>query len=63
MIISRKKFNEKIAAAIEQVEKERWLHDKIDRVERECREMVEGVHRRLHDLEMKIQEKKGNDGT
>ena len=55
MIISKKKFNEKIAEALEQAERERWLHDKIDRVERECREMVEGVHRRLYDLEMRLE--------
>ena len=62
MIISKKKLNEKIAEALERAEREHYLHDKIDRVERECREMVEGVHRHLHDIEMKI-EKRDNDGT
>lgn len=54
MIISRKRFNEKISEAIERVEKERWMHDKIDRVERECNERIEGLVRHLCDLEQKI---------
>ena len=54
MIISRKKLNEKIAEAIERVEIERWMHDKIDRVERECNERIEGLLRHLCDLEQKI---------
>ena len=62
MIISKKKLNEKIAEALERAERERYLHDKIDRVERECREMVEGVHRHLHDIEMEMR-KRDNDGT
>lgn len=56
MIISKKKFNEKVYEALERAEKERWLHDKLDRIERECQEMIEGAHRRMHDLEMKIDE-------
>lgn len=53
MIISKKKFNEKIAEALERAEHERWLLDRIATIERECREMVDGVHRRLHEIEMK----------
>ena len=62
MIISKKKFNEKITEALQRAEHDRWLLDRIANIERECREMVEGVHRRLHDLEMKM-DKRGNDGT
>ena len=54
MIISRRKFNEKMAEAIERVEKERWMHEKIDRVERECNERIERLVRHLCDLEQKI---------
>lgn len=67
MIISKKKLQEKISEAVERAERERWLHDKIDRVERECQELINGVHRHMHDLEMKIDELKakhgGRDGT
>ena len=35
MIISRKKFNEKICEALERQDRERWMNEKIDRVERE----------------------------
>lgn len=35
MIISKKKFNEKIREALEQQEREIWMHERIDRVEGE----------------------------
>lgn len=59
MIISKKKFNEKIAEALGRAEHERWLLDRIATIERECREMVDGVHRRLHEIEMKLEKHDG----
>ena len=38
MIISKKKFKEKIAEALEKEGRERYIHERIERVERECRE-------------------------
>ena len=58
MIISKKKLKEKIAEALEQEGRERYIHEKLARIERECQEMIEGAHRRMHDLEMKIDELK-----
>ena len=58
MIISKKKFKEKIAEALEKEGRERYIHERIERVERECQERIEGAHRRMHDLEMKIDELK-----
>ena len=55
MIISRKKFNEKIREAIEQAERERWIHEKIDRVERECNERIEGVLRYCAEFEKRLE--------
>lgn len=63
MIISRRKFNEKMQEAINHVEKERWMHDKIDRVERECEQRITELHKHLWELEQKIdritEEKRG----
>jgi phage shock protein A len=62
MIISKKKLNEKVCEALERAERERWLHDKIDRVERECNERIDGLHRHIMDLEKQIIELKQKHG-
>ena len=62
MIISKKKFNEKITEALERADHERWILDRIATIERECNERIEALHRYLHDLEMKL-DKRDNDGT
>lgn len=54
MIISKKKFDEKIREALAEAERERWLHDKIDRVDRECQERLNGINRHLFELEERI---------
>ena len=56
MIISKKKFNEKIAEALNQQDKERYIHEKIDRVDRDCKEMCNHMERHLLDLEMRLAE-------
>ena len=60
IITNKKKLTEKITEALERAEHERWLLDRIATIERECREMVDGVHRRLHEIEMKLEK---HDGT
>ena len=54
MIISKKKFNEKVREALEQAERERWLHEKIDRVDRECNERINHIVNNMIDLEGKV---------
>ena len=54
MIISKKKFNEKVREALEQADRERWLHEKIDRVDRECQERIDAVQRHCFELEKQI---------
>ena len=54
MIISKRKFNEKVREALEQAERERWIHEKIDRVERECQTRLDGMMRHLMSLEEKV---------
>ena len=54
MIISKRKFNEKVREALEHAERERWVHEKIDRVDRECHGRIDAVQRHLVDLEGKI---------
>lgn len=56
MIISRKKFNAKICEALERQDRERWMNEKIDRVERECNERINGVLNYCSDLERKLSE-------
>ena len=65
MIISRKKFEEKMRQAIENAEKERYIFERIDRVNRECEERINGFERHLCLLEEKIvRMREGkNDGT
>jgi hypothetical protein len=60
MIISKKRFNEKVAEALERAERERYIHEKIERVDRECQERIDGVQRHLFDLEKKIAVLMGN---
>lgn len=54
MIISRRRFNEKVHEALERADRERWVHEKIDRVERECSGRIDGLQRQVWDLENKI---------
>ena len=54
MIISKRKFNEKVRETLEQQERERYIHEKIDRGDRECHERIDGVIRHLCELEHKV---------
>lgn len=54
MIISRKRFNEKVSEELEKRERERWLCERIERAERECNERIDGVMKYVCDLEAKI---------
>ena len=54
MIISKKKFEEKIQEAIHRVEVERYIHEKIDRVQRELEERINGISRHLCELDRDI---------
>ena len=54
MIISKKKLNEKIREALEQQERERWVYEKIDRVERDCAERIDNLNRRLCELDRRV---------
>jgi hypothetical protein len=54
MIISKRKFNEKMHEALEQQERERYIHEKIDRVEREIYSSIDGITRHLCELEQKV---------
>lgn len=54
MIISRKRFNEKIAEAVDRAERERWIQERIRRIEAEFDARIEGVHRRITDLERRL---------
>ena len=62
MIISKKKFNEKVNEALARAEHERWLVDRIQNVERECNERIEGVLRYVSELEKKIIDLSGERG-
>ena len=58
MIISKKKFDrivqEKVCEALNQADKERWIHERIDVAERESCRRHEEVSRHLWELEKKI---------
>ena len=54
MIISKKKLNEKIREALEQQERERWVYEKIDRVERDCAERIDNLNRHLCELDRRV---------
>lgn len=54
MIISKKKFNEKVREALDQAERERWMYERIERVERECNERIERIVRNMIELESKV---------
>lgn len=59
MIISKKKYQEDIRKAVEEavnrVEREQYIHEKIDRIERECNEHVDCLHRRIADLDERLE--------
>ena len=54
MIISRKRFEEKMRQAVETAEKERYIFDRIDRVNRELDERITGLHKHVCALEEQI---------
>lgn len=58
MIISKKKFDEKVREAVERAERERWVHEKIERVDRECNVRIDNLGRNLYELEKQIAELK-----
>ena len=59
MIISKKKYQEDIRKAVDEalnrVEKEQWMNERIQRIERECNESVDCLHRRIADLEERME--------
>ena len=59
MIISKKKYQEDIRKAVEEavnrVEREQYIHDKIDRVERGLDDRIDGVMRCFRDLEQRVE--------
>lgn len=58
MIISKKKFDQKVREAIEREERERWVHEKIERVERECNNRIDNIGRSVYELEKQVAELK-----
>ena len=54
MIISRKRFKEKVQQEIENAEKERYIFERIDRVNRECEERLIAFERHLCAMDEKI---------
>lgn len=54
MIISKKRFNEKVREALEREERERYIHEKIDRIDREWSARFDGLQRYYFELEKKI---------
>ena len=54
MIISKKKFNEKVREALEQQDRERFIHEKIDRVDREIHSRIDSVMKHLCELEQQV---------
>lgn len=59
MIISKKKYQEDIRKAVEEavnrVEREQWMNERIQRIERGLDERVDFLQRRIEDLEERIE--------
>ena len=59
MIISKKKYQEDIRKAVEEavnrVEKEQWMNERIQRIEREFDERINGVVRCFRQLEERVE--------
>jgi ATP-dependent Lon protease len=59
MIISKKKYQEDILKAVEEavnrIEREQYLNDKIDRIERGLDERIDGLMRYFRDLEQRVE--------
>lgn len=59
MIISKKKYQEDIRKAVEEavnrVEREQWMNERIQRIEREFNEHVDCLHRRIADLAERVE--------
>ena len=59
MIITKKKYQEAIAKAVEEavnrVEKEQWMNERIQRIEREFDEHIAGVMRHVMQLEERLE--------
>lgn len=59
MIISKKKYHEDIRKAVDEavnrMEKEQWMNERIQRIEREFDERIEGVMRYVSELERRVE--------
>jgi ATP-dependent Lon protease len=59
MIISKKKYQEDIRKAVEEavnrMEREQYIHEKIDRMERGLDERIDGLMRYFRDLEQRVE--------
>lgn len=59
MIISKKKYHEDIRKAMEEavnrVEREQYIHEKIDRLERKLDGHIEGLMRHIMQLEERLE--------
>ena len=54
MIISKKRFNEKVREALEREERERYIHEKIDRIDRDWNDRFDSLQRYCFELEKKL---------
>ena len=58
MIISKKKFDEKVLEkvheALDRAERDRWIHERIESVDRESCRRFEDLQRHCFELERKI---------
>lgn len=54
MIISKKKFEEKVREALAQQEREKWIHERIAGVERDSCRRDDELSKHLYELEKKI---------
>lgn len=59
MIITKKKYQEDIRKAVEEavnrVEREQYIHEKIDRIERGLDERIDGLMRYFRQLEERVE--------
>lgn len=54
MIISRKRFHEEIAKALNQQEEKRYLHERISDISCRYDLRFNDIERRIHELETKV---------
>jgi ATP-dependent Lon protease len=59
MIITKKKYQEDIRKAVDEavnrMEREQYIHEKIDRIERGLDERIDGLMRYFRDLEERVE--------